>query len=79
MYEPQFDYDPKFDYRPLWGWVIIVAVLQLLPWLGVECALSWCVVQSDQWPVYAMVIALLALFLLVVVFWLVRKVRRDDD
>lgn len=79
MHESHFEYDPRFDYRPLWGWVAIIAILQVLPWFGVECVFGWCVVQDDQWPVYTFVIALPAPFLLAAFFWLVRRVRVDND
>ena len=77
MYEPQFDYDPDFDYRPYWGWLIAVVILLSLPSLGIECLFGWCVVQSDNWTVYAFGMALAALFVLSAVFWVVRKLRNE--
>ena len=64
MHEPPVQIDPSSDFRPVWAYMIAIALLWTLPWFGVECLFGWCVVQDEDWWIYAMVPALPVLLFL---------------
>jgi uncharacterized membrane protein len=80
MHEPPIQFDPPGDQRPIWAYVVVLAVLWSLPWLGVECLFGWCVVQGGDWWFYAAMLALpVLLFLEFPLRWVDRMRGIDDE
>lgn len=76
MHHPNIDFDPPPGF-PIWKYLAIIAVLQALPWLGVECLLGWCVVQGEYWPAIGLGLAFPVFAVLAGARLLMRKMRED--
>ena len=63
----------------MWAYIVVLAVLWSLPWLGVECFFGWCVVQGDNWWFYAAMFALPVLLFLEFPLRLIDRMRGVDD
>ncbi len=79
MHEPPIQFDHHGDHRPAWAYIIVLATLWSLPWLGVECFFEWCVVQTNNWWWYAAMLALPVLLFLEFPLRLIDKMRGLDD
>ena len=79
MHEPPMQFDGRGDYRPVLAYVVVLAILWLLPWLGVECLFGWCVVQSQDWWSYAAIVALPFLLFLDLPLRLIDRMRGLDE
>ena len=79
MYEPPMQFNNQGDHRPAWAYVIVLAILWVLPWLGVECLFGWCVVQDDYWWIYAAMLALPVLLFLEYPLRFFDRIRGLDD
>lgn len=82
MYEPPIQFEPGHDGRPVLVYVVALASLLALPWLGVECVFGWCIVQGDNWTTWSFVLALPLLLLLEFPLRALdryRGVERDDE
>ena len=78
MHHPNFDFDPLPDF-PIWRYLAVIAVLQILPWIGVECFVGWCVVQGEYWPEIALGLSFPVFAVLEGLRILIRKMRKDDE
>jgi hypothetical protein len=79
MYEPSMQFNHQGDHRPAWAYVIVLAMLWVLPWLGVECLFGWCVVHDDYWWIYAAMLALPVLLVLEYPLRFFDRIRGLDD
>jgi len=79
MHEPPFQFEPVGDGRPVVAYVVALGVLLVLPWFGVECLLSWCIVQNDEWIVFAFALAVPFLILTEPLFRLWDRLRGNEE